>query len=576
MSRSIGRRTAQGSVIGFIDFVVCALCKSVSHPGLLSLHPESPIPRIAGTARVGVQGTTMGSAPSWFIGRRGICRGMVLIVVLVVVAMMSLAGLSFVAMMHVERKAAEMEADQLRLEAVVDSGTEWLKAFFEQPWRARQEAGGSWDNPDLFRGILVLEDQPARRHARFTVLSPREQEGETIGLRFGTENESARLNLGALVRWDAREPGAGRRALMALPGMTESVADAILDWIDADSSPRPSGAEADYYQGMGLPYAPRNGVPQCLEELLLVRGVSRDLLFGADVDANHRVDPAERRAASERSEAGGGTQHMPWASLLTVASAERNETPDGHPRIDLNDNDLVRLQQRLDAVWDRRWGRFVLAYRQFGPYQGSRPATNESSVTINPHAPARFRIRSLLDLIGAKVRIPAPSGGDENSATVLASPFTTEPGAVREYLPKLLDQATVVSARVIPGRINVNLAPRPVLRAIPGMDSALVERILAARQSRSTTDLPSRRHPTWLWTEGLVDLPRMKTLLPYLTTGGDVHRAQVVGFFDESALSMRVEVVVDAAVQPPRQIYYKDLRPFGRGYASSILYDHLE
>jgi hypothetical protein len=40
----------------------------------------------------------------------------------------------------------------------------------------------------------------------------------------------------------------------------------------------------------------------------------------------------------------------------------------------------------------------------------------------------------------------------------------------------------------------------------------------------------------------------------------------VVGFFDQPGPSLRAEVVVDATTRPARQIYYKDLRLFGRGY----------
>jgi hypothetical protein len=63
----------------------------------------------------------------------------------------------------------------------------------------------------------------------------------------------------------------------------------------------------------------------------------------------------------------------------------------------------------------------------------------------------------------------------------------------------------------------------------------------------------------------------MRTLLPYLTTGGDVFRAQVVGFFDDSPLSARAEVVVDGTASPPRQVYWKDLRLLGRGYSRETL-----
>ena len=215
---------------------------------------------------------------------------MVLIIVVVVVVMISLAGLSFVATMHSQRKAVQLEVDQLRLEAAVGSGIEAIKAFVEQPGRDQKEAGGAWDNSALFQAVPLLDEKTSRHRARFSVVAPRLRDGEATGLRFGTENESARLNLGVLVRWDEQDPGAGRKALMSLPGMTESVADSILDWIDADNSPRPFGGEADYYEGLGTPYAPRNGAPQCLEELLLVRGVTRGLLFGADANFNHRTE----------------------------------------------------------------------------------------------------------------------------------------------------------------------------------------------------------------------------------------------------------------------------------------------
>ncbi len=473
--------------------------------------------------------------------RRG---GAVLLVVVVVVVMLSLAGLSFVATMQSHRKAMRLESHRLQSAAAVASGIEAVKAFGELSGREQSEVGGSWDNAGLFRDVALSDDKTSRLRPRFSVTSPRTRDDPSAGLRFGTENESARLHLGALVRWDEKEPGAGRRALMSLPGMTETVADSILDWVDPDGTPRPFGAEADYYEGLGVPYAPRNGVPQCLEELLLVRGVTRQMLFGG----------GEGSSLSAR---------QPWASLLTVAGAERNESFEGRPRIRLNDDNLTDLQRRLASVFDRRWVDFILAYRQFGPYDGSRAPTSGASVTIDPNTPPRFRFESPLDLIGARVLVPAAPGADEKTAVVLGSPLSGEPSALRDDLAKLLDWTTSESSPVLSGRVNVNLAPRPVLLAVPGMDSALVERILAARTMRAATDDPGRRHPAWLLVEGLVDLPRMKALLPFLTTGGDVHRALVTARFEDLDRSIHAEVVVDATVHPARQIYYKErwLRP---------------
>ncbi len=480
--------------------------------------------------------------------RRGRRDGAVLLIVVVVVAMLSLAGLSFVSTMQSHRKAIRLDADRLQLAAAVASGIEAMKAFGELSASDQRELGGSWDNESLFRDVPLTDDSTAPRRPRFSVFSPRSPDDPVAGFRFGAENESARLHLGAVVRWDEKEPGAGRRALMSLPGMTEAVADSILDWVDSDNTTRPFGAEADYYEGLGVPYAPRNGVPQCLEELLLVRGVTRRMLFGGGT---------------------GTPSQQPWAALLTVASAERNESFDGRPKISLNEENLAQLQQRLASVFDRRWVDFILAYRQFGPYDGDRAPTPGASVTIDPSRPGRFRIESPLDLIGAKVLIPVSPNAGEKTALILDSPLSREPSAMRDDLSKLLDWTTTEPGAVITGRVNVNLASRPVLLAVPGMDSALVERILAARSMSAARDDPARRHPAWLLTEGLVDLPRMKALMPYLTTGGDVHRALVKGFFEDLDRSLLAEVVIDATARPARQIYYMERSLRGEDRASS-------
>lgn len=515
---------------------------------------------------------------------------MVLIIVVVVVAMLSLAGLSFVATMHTENKAAHIEANQLQLEHVVGSGIELLKVFFEQPHQSQEAAGGWWDNPDRFSGVLVLGGAEGEPRARFSVVAPGIDGGplrngfRSRGVRFGVSNESARLNLAVLLQWESEQPGAAHQALMCLPGMTDAVADAILDWIDPDDVPRASGAEVETYRTLGVPYAPRNGVPQCLEELLLVHGVTREMLFGPDANLNHLADGQDRRVGGLGW--AGATDETAWASLLTVSSAERNETFDGQPRIDLNQNDLVALHKKLAAALDQEWADFIVLYRQFGPYEGQGsgigvqgsgrggsglgapepPSAGRARAAILP-LPGKVRIESILDLVDASVRVEPEKG---TKPLVLSSPMTSQPAQIRQHLPRLMDRTSVVSDPVIYGRVNVNLAPREVLRAVPGMDAALVEQVLRARPAPGRDD-PERRDPTWLWSEGLVDLAQMKALLPYLTAGGDVVRAQVIGWFDAPGPSMRVETVIDATTDPPRQVYWKDLRLLGRGYPLASL-----
>lgn len=62
------------------------------------------------------------------------------------------------------------------------------------------------------------------------------------------------------------------------------IADSILDWIDKDSNHRINGAESDYYQDQDPPYNSKNGTIESLEELLKVRGMTKEIFFGSSGD----------------------------------------------------------------------------------------------------------------------------------------------------------------------------------------------------------------------------------------------------------------------------------------------------
>lgn len=60
----------------------------------------------------------------------------------------------------------------------------------------------------------------------------------------------------------------------------ESLADLIADFIDTDDTPRLKGGEKDYYQKLGLGYVPFDGPLTALDQLLLVPGITDQLLYG--------------------------------------------------------------------------------------------------------------------------------------------------------------------------------------------------------------------------------------------------------------------------------------------------------
>ena len=70
--------------------------------------------------------------------------------------------------------------------------------------------------------------------------------------------------------------------------LQDTIAAAIVDWRDPDEIERPNGAESGYYQGLPVPYASKNAPFQRIEELLSVRGMTKDILYGNIPDRRRR------------------------------------------------------------------------------------------------------------------------------------------------------------------------------------------------------------------------------------------------------------------------------------------------
>jgi hypothetical protein len=130
---------------------------------------------------------------------------------------------------------------------------------------------------------------------------------------------------------------------------------------------------------------------------------------------------------------------------------------------------------------------------------------------------------------------------------------------------------TVNPAATIPGRININQASATILAGIPGMTPELLDKLLTARSQTTAVDDPARKYETWLLTEGLVTLQEMQTLQPLITGGGNVFRAQIVGYFQSGHASSRAEVVFDATSLLPRVLFWRDIGHLGRGYPLEML-----
>jgi general secretion pathway protein K len=61
-----------------------------------------------------------------------------------------------------------------------------------------------------------------------------------------------------------------------------TIVDSILDWKDADDLYHLNGAESEYYMSLPNPYKAKNANFDTLEELLLVKGMTSEILYGSE------------------------------------------------------------------------------------------------------------------------------------------------------------------------------------------------------------------------------------------------------------------------------------------------------
>lgn len=174
-------------------------------------------------------------------------RGLVLIVVLWGVVLLTLLATSFSFSLRTEARLTTALMERARAGAAAEAGVHRLMATLAGTDRRRLEA---LDARMRFDGMdVVLRMEP----------------------------ENARIDLNAAPA--ALLEGLLRRAAAGVSQDIDAVAvvDAILDWRDTDSVPRPRGAEASDYEAAGLAMRPRNSALLSVSELSRVRGVSPDL-----------------------------------------------------------------------------------------------------------------------------------------------------------------------------------------------------------------------------------------------------------------------------------------------------------
>jgi general secretion pathway protein K len=192
-------------------------------------------------------------------------RGIALLIVLWVMAILMVVGLSFSVMIRAEGYGALAFREGMEKKRLAEAGIE--------------------------RGILEIIYRSVNRNR--TVTPEGRETWKLDGTAYAVDmgkggfvvrviDESGKISLNGLTD----SSGIIVKNLLMHQGVSrenaETIVDSILDWKDADELHRLHGAESDYYRSLPKPYASRNADFETLEELILVRGMTPEILYGTE------------------------------------------------------------------------------------------------------------------------------------------------------------------------------------------------------------------------------------------------------------------------------------------------------
>jgi len=366
-------------------------------------------------------------------GKKNSRKGVVLLGVLVVIVLLSLSVYHYSDLAFAEYKSADQSQRQAQALALANSGVDYAKGILSNPTALTNVINSNpYNNPTAFSNIAVRADARSGYAGTFSLLAPPDPTDANGTIRFGVIDESGKINLHAFMNIDPTGQTLLNMLQQLSPNLTTQIAGAIVDWLDADDTPQTTGgAESDYYSTLNPPYYARNGNMDSLEELLLVQGVTPDLLFGqyrnpyfglpipgmaanpgaggnnsapmSNNSANSSSNNNNSNSSSgnnnsssnnNNSNSSSGNNNsssntgvssaidLGWSGFLTIYSREQNVDLNGNPLVYLNDTDLTNLSSNLNTLGiDQTIINFIILYRQNGGSSSSSSSSSGSSAS---------------------------------------------------------------------------------------------------------------------------------------------------------------------------------------------------
>jgi type II secretory pathway component PulK len=463
-------------------------------------------------------------------------RGLVLLAVLVVAALVAVIALGLMFRLRAETGAAAATERGEQAWYAAMSGVSRAAMILKT---SRADPKTWYDNPDALMNQMVVDD--GRNRWYFTVwaeeITPDGSQPNTV--RYGVTDEAGKINLNT----------AEADVLAALPNMESMLVDCLLDYRDEDSDARPQGAEQDYYDALEHPYRVANGPLTTLDEVLLVKGFTARILYGEDANRNGLLDPNEADGdESFPPDSGDETLDRGLYGVATVVSSEPNVDSSGRTRVNINTGTLSTSLGLSQKTLD-----FIRIYKA------------EGSTFKHPS--------ELLEMQYTLKENQSTTDGDRFAGDSIDS------GVGANELPAVLDRLTAVtssSGQTVKGLVNVNTAPVEVLSTLPGLGGSAAQQIVETRRG---LDIQTQITPAWLYTQAGLSAAEFKAVAPLLTARSYQYSIRCIGFGVPCGRFRIVEAVIDLSPQggsstststtgsaqavTPRIIYLRDLTRLG-------------
>ena len=422
-------------------------------------------------------------------------RGTVLIVAMWIVLVLAGLTLVFARNSRVEALASANHVASLQAGAVARAGLQYVVVHLDG------NDGHTQALDDLAWEAVQVGD------GYFWIVRPDHENDRSWS--YGLVDEGSKINLNT----------ARTEVLAKLPGMTAETAASIVDWRDRDSTVSPGGGEDEYYLLQSPAYYCKNGPFETVGELGLVKGISRDILFGEDRNRNGVLDANENDAGeTDPPDNSDGTLDRGLVDYATVYSVEPNTNLDGRPRVNVNRGNTQELTNALrDAVAGDRLAQVVQSARQGRPF------------------------RNLVD-------------------------FYLRTGLRPEEFAKAADRLTTTQDENLVGLINVVTAPRAMLVCLPGLEDEKDVEALLAKRAEEDTDLSSIA-----WVADTLLSEKAVKLGDVITARSFQFSADIVATNGDGRAFKRYRAVIDARTSPPRVVCWQELTHLGWPLAPEII-----